>query len=294
MKTRRPPQTRLQVEELEGRYLLSAASSNWAGYAVQARPGAVSAVSGTWVVPAVSGPGDAVSSAWVGIDGFASPTVEQIGTDSDLVNGTPVYYAWFEMYPSGLVPLTGLTIHAGDVISARVAGSGSGLFRLHLTDVTTGQSFTTTQRAASALRSSAEWIVEGPSSFFEGQLANFGQVTFSGASVTLGRATSGIDGASGQVVPINLAVQGATEASTSGLTDSGSASAGKRRQTSGFTVTYNAATPVVPLLPIWWLRGWRSGRRTDRRAWGLAPALAEGSRVGVPVIDTEAFRLGTN
>ena len=57
----------------------------------------MSAVYGSWIVPTVSGSssGKTYSAVWVGIDGYASDsTVEQIGTEQDVVNGTPVYQAW--------------------------------------------------------------------------------------------------------------------------------------------------------------------------------------------------------
>src|SRR5947209_2194209 len=111
---------RLKLEHLEDRLAPSAATStNWSGYAVQAPAGSVTAVYGSWMVPAVTGKGTSYSSAWVGIDGFASRTVEQIGTDSDLSAGQPVYYAWYEMYPHPAVSLS-LKVQPGDTISASV------------------------------------------------------------------------------------------------------------------------------------------------------------------------------
>ena len=51
-------------------------------------------------MPTVSGSGPTYSSVWVGIDGYSSNTVEQIGTEQDVsANGKTSYYAWYEMYP---------------------------------------------------------------------------------------------------------------------------------------------------------------------------------------------------
>src|SRR5262249_48179989 len=80
----------------------NATSTNWSGYAVTASSGAVSDVKASWVVPAVQGncpSTNQYASFWVGIDGYSSNTVEQIGTDSDCQNGQPVYYVWYEFYP---------------------------------------------------------------------------------------------------------------------------------------------------------------------------------------------------
>src|SRR5437016_809803 len=149
-KSRQWKRVRLWVEELETRVVLSPAhapialSTNWAGYAAQtslASPlaNSVSAVTGSWTVPAVTGSGKAYASVWVGIDGYTSGTVEQIGTDSDIINGVPTYYAWYEMYPlpSFNVPLT---IHANDAINASVVYTG-GKFTLTITDTTSGKSY---------------------------------------------------------------------------------------------------------------------------------------------------------
>jgi hypothetical protein len=58
-------------------------------------------VSASWTEPSVScAAGEtSYSSFWVGLDGDTSSTVEQIGTSADCQNGTPTYYACYEMYP---------------------------------------------------------------------------------------------------------------------------------------------------------------------------------------------------
>src|SRR5262249_9362451 len=131
---------------------------------------------------------------------------------------------------------------------------GGNAFTLSITDVTTGKSFTTTQSAPNAQRSSAEWVVEAPSSR-SGilPLADFGKVTFTGAQATVGGATGAVDSftASGErVYSINMVSPrtGATEDTTSGLTDSGSPA------TSSFTVTDTAAqsSPTPPSRPRRW------------------------------------------
>lgn len=114
------------------------------------------------------------SSFWVGIDGYSSNTVEQIGTDSDCVNGSPTYYAWFEFYPHLSYTVNSVPVKPGDVISAEVNSDANGRFTVTLTDVTTGGSFSTSAKMPSAKRSSAEWIAEAPSSGGITPLADFG------------------------------------------------------------------------------------------------------------------------
>ncbi len=244
MKLRRRLGVRLLVEQLESRLALSTftTSTNWSGYAVETnlnapQAGAVSAVSGSWIVPAVAGRGTAYSSFWVGIDGYDSNTVEQIGTDSDLFNGVPYYYVWYEMYPSNSVTVSALKIKPGDSISAQVSYAATH-FTLHLANDTTGQSFSIQKSAPGAERSSAEWIVEAPSS---GTgilpLANFGTATFTDAKATINGKTGAIDDPSWQNAEMNMvSPRGATKAATSALTDSGG--------TSSFTVTFVASSPT--------------------------------------------------
>jgi Peptidase A4 family len=228
---------RPHVEELEGRLVPAtlAASTNWSGYAVTAGAGAVSQVAGSWVVPAVSSNVSGYSSAWVGIDGANASMVEQIGTDSDFVNGQAHYYAWYEMYPAPAVNLS-LAIHPGDTISASVTAASPSQFVLSLTDVTTGQSFLTTQTSSQAQRASAEWIQEAPSSF-NGvlPLANFGTINFSGANATINGTTGPADNAwsGASLYQINMVNRnGSLKATTSALTDSGIPA------TSSFSVTW--------------------------------------------------------
>src|SRR5262249_4255909 len=187
MKARRPARTLLWVEELETRLVPSTTlitSTNWSGFAVNATAGAVSHVHGSWNVPKVSHTNSGYSSFWVGIDGFSSNTVEQIGTDSDYVGGLEHYYAWYEMYPAGSKTITkdnlgnAFTVTPGDTINADVSYSNSA-FDLTITNASTNQTFSTTQTSSSASRSSAEWIAEAPSAGTILPLANFGTVNFS-------------------------------------------------------------------------------------------------------------------
>ncbi len=238
MSIRNRQRCRLRVEELESRVVPAtpANSLNWSGYAVNTGSGAVTTVSGDWVVPAVSTTVSGYSSAWVGIDGWSSNTVEQIGTDSDYVNGQVQYYAWYEMYPAAPVNLS-MTITPGDTIQASVTYTGSGQFVLNLADLTSNATpFSTTQTASSAQRSSAEWIQEAPSSIFGVlPLANFGTINFSQASAGISGSAGPIDNSWGNTTlyQVNMVTSsGALKATTSALSDSGSP------PTSSFSVTW--------------------------------------------------------
>lgn len=246
------PRVRVHLEELERRVLLSSVqplpvwdtvySTNWSGYAAETSlsapaSNAVTQVTGSWTVPKVSGKANAYSSVWVGIDGYSSGSVEQLGTEEDTSrSGATTYYAWWEMYPNPSVLIAGMTISPGDSISASVTYS-AGAFTLQITDNTTHQSFSTIQ-PGTAQRSSAEWIVEAPSSF-SGilPLANFGTATCSDAQATISGTTGAIDNASWQNTAINMVNKSGTVIDqTSGLTDTT-----KPAITSSFSVTYTGS-----------------------------------------------------
>src|SRR5262249_43337622 len=136
-------------------------SSNWSGYIATGQ--SFTDVKGTWVQPTATCAARATnnSSFWVGLGGASSSSngLEQIGTNSDCVTGTPRYSAWYELIPAGSVAIP-LTISPGDTINAEVSVAG-GQVTLTLADATTGQSFTKTVMLTTNLdTSSAEWIAE--------------------------------------------------------------------------------------------------------------------------------------
>jgi hypothetical protein len=204
-------------------------SSNWSGYAIETnltypQKGAVTDVKGSWVVPAVdvSQTPNAYSSFWIGIDGYSSGTVEQIGTDSDASSGSPQYYAWYEMYPKWPVTLK-MKISPGDKMSAEVKYLGKGNFQLTITDITTGITFSTTQKSSSAKMSSAEWIAEAPWSGGVLPLADFGTVSFTNAQATLNGVTGSINYSGWQYDAITMTTaSGTVKAQPSSLSSGGS------------------------------------------------------------------------
>ncbi|MGA5823160.1 G1 family glutamic endopeptidase [Kitasatospora sp. NPDC094028] len=190
--------------------LLHSSSGNWAGYA--ATGARFTSVSASWVQPAVScSGGNTWSSFWVGLDGDGSNSVEQTGTEADCSNGSPVYSAWYEMYPQYPSNFSS-TVRPGDHFTASVTTNGSGSFTLTLSDTTAGWSHTVNKSLKSAALASAEVIAEAPSSSSGVlPLSNFGSVSFSGATVN-GRSLGGFNPDN-----ITMASGGTTKATTSGL-----------------------------------------------------------------------------
>lgn len=159
-------------------------SSNWSGYAVHGAT--YHRVAASWTEPAGKCSSRyGVASFWVGLDGYDNATVEQTGTVTSCQHGHARHYAWYEMAPAGGVTIRH-PVRPGDKLSASVSYDGGGRFILTLTDATQGWTATETKVRASARRSSAEVIAEGPSLL----LPDFGTVRFSAATVdgtSLGR-----------------------------------------------------------------------------------------------------------
>lgn len=181
--------------------IADATSNNWSGYAIEEGTGTFSDIRGSWTVASVSCPqnASAYSSAWIGIDGYGSSTVEQDGTDSDCNNGVPNYYAWYEMYPQAAVQITsstlGLvgtgTVQAGDSMSAHVSYDVSTTtWTLALSDTTQNWTFSTTIIDGLLSRSSIEWIVERPEvcnpTCSLTSLSDFSTFTMTGATAQTG------------------------------------------------------------------------------------------------------------
>ncbi|MGH7870485.1 MAG: G1 family glutamic endopeptidase [Candidatus Dormibacteraceae bacterium] len=193
-------------------------SENWAGYALTGGP--YREISASWVVPQVEATQEPSNSAlFIGIDGYNNSSLLQVGTEQDY-QGSGQYYAWWEMLPAPESRITSVPIHPGDQMSASLQEGLNGQWTIRISDLTTNQSFSTTQ-SYSAPRSSAEWVIEAPKVGGQStKLAHYGQVNFSHLS---------LDGA---VPELSTANRGTM------LQDGQPVSAPSRAATSGFTVSY--------------------------------------------------------
>jgi hypothetical protein len=191
-----------------------ATSSNWAGYVAHAPGIEFRTIRGAWTVPSVdcSTRHHAYSATWIGLGGYHSYTqgLEQTGTEADCRHGIPRYGAWFELVPDGEV-LVPLAVHAGDRFAARVSVHGRDA-SVRLSNLTTGRTYRRTLRAPAIDVTSAEWIVEAPSSCDTPlgpcrvlPLANFGTTTFTaGRAVTAGGYEGVIDDSHWRASAIDL------------------------------------------------------------------------------------------
>jgi hypothetical protein len=203
-------------------------------------------VSGTWIVPkgSCSRGSASYSAAWVGLGGYAASSggLEQTGTELDCTRtGHARYSAWYEILPDVSRTIR-INVHPGDAITASVQVRGTRV-SLKLRDLTTGARFSRTIRVASPDVSSAEWIVEAPSTCDAADrcvqlpLGNFGTVPFSNASATTARGHIGaISDAAWTAAAIDLRLGGrrlARAASLPGAVASALAAGG-----TAFAVTY--------------------------------------------------------
>jgi Peptidase A4 family len=169
-------------------------SSNWAGYVAAGSNGTFTSVSSNWTEPAghCTGGGGRYAAFWVGLDGYTSTTVEQIGTEVDCSGYFPRYYAWSEIYPGAAVNFTN-PVSPGDQFSASVTYQASNTFNLLLKDNTKGWTQSVSgSTVGSAARSSAEAIAEAPCCTASNgvlPLTNFGTVSFNSAMAN-GRSMS--------------------------------------------------------------------------------------------------------
>lgn len=177
--------------------------------------GVVTDATGSWVVPTAIGSfsgGSGYSCIWVGIDGYTNKsekqtgTVEQIGTEQDWVNGSPTYYAWYEMYPKPSVTIPNAVL-PGDIIVAEVQYIGNSQFLMKLNDVhrdATTWTFRIMEKSNKPFRNSAEWIVEAPWLGSVLALANIGTLNISNAAATISGVTGPIDSRNWQHISVTL------------------------------------------------------------------------------------------
>jgi hypothetical protein len=147
----------------------------WYGYAVTGST--YHAVTGSWHVPILSCTSTAsFSSIWIGLDGYTSQTVEQVGTGMDCSGGKVHYYGWYEMYPAAPVQFAN-PVSPGDAMSASVTFTAPSSYTLTLTDATQGWNQVAHASLSGAARSSAEALVEDPDD------AVFTPINFTGVTV---------------------------------------------------------------------------------------------------------------
>src|ERR1017187_3036151 len=97
--------------------------SGWYGYAVTGAT--YTSTTADWTMPAVSCTTSGTYVAiWTGLDGYSSPTVEQIGAEAYCSGSTPAYFGWYDLYPGAPVDFS-KTLKPGDSLQASVTFKSS-------------------------------------------------------------------------------------------------------------------------------------------------------------------------
>ncbi|MES1247908.1 MAG: G1 family glutamic endopeptidase [Actinomycetota bacterium] len=201
-------------------------SSNWSGYID--RGGPFTSVTGTFTVPTVTADAGTDNSQWVGIDGDSNQDLIQAGVAETVsgFSGRVTVYAWWEILPAAETPVT-LPVAMGDQVTVTITQTGAGTWTIKIADLTNGKSFTTTQSYSGEL-TSAEWVLEAPTSGRGQQtsLAAFSPpVTFTGLGIT---------GTVNEIVSVQMVQRGVAVATPSTI------------DANGFTVAYGSAAPPAP------------------------------------------------
>jgi hypothetical protein len=174
-------------------------SLNWAGYVVSTNinnpsVNSVDAVVGSWNVPVLKSK-NSLCVIWIGIDGYLSKTIEQIGTAHEVRNGQQIDYAWFSMSPNNSFLINDFTVRKNDSITASVKFQGNNQFVLQIINNTLQQFATVPLHLTKndAQRLTAQWIVEANSQI---ECANFHEIQFSDCQATINNVKQSISSAS--------------------------------------------------------------------------------------------------
>ncbi|EKM56252.1 uncharacterized protein PHACADRAFT_253281 [Phanerochaete carnosa HHB-10118-sp] len=196
-------------------------SENWAGAVLNSGADTYKSVTATFTIPTPKEPsgssGSHAASAWVGIDGDTCDTaILQTGLDFTIDGGEVSFDAWYEWYPDYAYDFSGISFSVGDSVTLTVTASSTTSGTAVITNNSKGKTVTQKITSGSALcEQDAEWIVED---FEEGDslvpLANFGTVTFTGASAKTGSGSVGPSGAN--TIDIQQGNSVLTSVSTSG------------------------------------------------------------------------------
>lgn len=205
-------------------------ASNWSGYA---KTGSYTSATGNWIVPSVAASrGSTYDSQWVGIDGFNNNSLIQTGTETDYYNGSAHYGAWWEILPAAETPISSITVHPGDAMTASITKGSGTSWTITIKDVTTGKSFSTVQ-SYTGPGASVEWIEEAPT--VGGHVATLARYsspdTFDPGTVN-GGGNPSLTAADGGVM-IQKRAQVSTPSAPDGDTD-------------GFNMAYGSTAPTAP------------------------------------------------
>jgi hypothetical protein len=165
-------------------------NSHWSGSVVESEDDGINVVIGSWTVadvypPAGAGAGSWHEVTWVGIDGWNSPDVCQVGTVAVVSQAgphkrqAPDIYAWWEWYPNDWVGISNFEVSPGDVLTCVLCATAQfAVYSLVNNTSSEATSFSFGPPQGTALVGNcAEWIVERPESNNQlTELADYGWI----------------------------------------------------------------------------------------------------------------------
>jgi len=168
----------------------------WCGSGYTRPPsGLFTYVGALWVVPSATA-ADANHGllSWVGIDGWGTNAVLQIGTWHRLAGDPPALtvYGWCEWFPAPSVVVSNFPVSPGDALAAFISATSAteGLVTLHNFNTNVHFSQALTPPAGDQFEGkTAEWIVEKPGGTTP--IANFGETAMVLAAATYSDAIGG-------------------------------------------------------------------------------------------------------
>ena len=178
-------------------------STDWAGYSVSSSSTPFTCVEATWTQPSVvcRGSGLKAVAFWVGIGGVGQAGLVQAGTETQCLNGSPSIGVWQQSLPQERYAVAmDLAVSVGDVVHAKVLALSRTTYSLTVENLTTGATATFTAVNRTVDPTTAEWIVEAPTvgcpaACAIATLPNFGTVTFTVVSTTIGGVNAPLDAA---------------------------------------------------------------------------------------------------
>jgi hypothetical protein len=189
--------------EQPSRYSTHQVNPYWSGYVVTSlreTPISYTHVTGTWREPTVqcgSRDAGASSAVWVGLGGYGTRSLEQVGVNANCdAKGRPLYFAWYEIVPDIARDIP-YRVLPGDVIHASVDVASLDLVALRVTNRTRHWTFSRKINWGATDNLSAEWVTEAPTNCRRldcrvASLADFGHVRFHDIAATGGGTTGTI------------------------------------------------------------------------------------------------------
>lgn len=185
-------------------------SSNWAGYAVTAvdHSSPYHLVSGSWTVPIAYGTSGALGAQWIGLGGYSSSDLLQLGTIEEMSGKREVVTLFWEKLPATAQNIG--TVPVGSRISTSISQNNNGTWALHFSITTPKRQRITKTVTVSVdtayvqgMGTSAEWISEDPS---DGSgnlypLANTGTVQYTNVSAN----STSVTAAANRIHPLAVA-----------------------------------------------------------------------------------------